>query len=185
MRGEAVHRRWIAATFGFCLFMLPQGNVVFGADPPASEQQMQRLMETAAQSAGRPDHDFAANSLQQLVDHAKDLILTPDQVTKVKEIADRYGQIRGSREAAYKQSEMDALKLIHDNHSSLTAIENAVQKSDQEHSKVRMAGIKALREATDVLRPEQYAHWRQKQASSIGHGGLPGNSSEVERMTPH
>ena len=68
---------------------------------------------------------------------------------------------------------MDALKLIHDRHSSLFSIENAVQKADQDHSKLRMAGIKALREARDVLRPEQYSRWRQDHAGPQVAQGMP------------
>jgi Spy/CpxP family protein refolding chaperone len=146
-------------------------------------------METAAQAPDRPDHDFAASSLRHLVAQAKDLNLTQEQMAKINEIVVHYNQIRNRQEATYKQSEMEALKLIHDNHSSLTAIEGAVQKSDQEHSKLRMAGIKAVREATDVLRPEQYANWRQNHASrqlAAGkHDGEPATSGEKDRVAPH
>jgi hypothetical protein len=156
------------------------------ADPPG-EQQMQRLLDSAARYSDRADHDFAANSIANLLAQGKDIGLTPEQTDKIKGIQERYAQTKSSKEAAYQQSEMEALKLIHDRHSSLSAVETAVQKADQEHSKLRMAGISALREASDVLRPEQYAKWRQShvlgQVAKSGEGGEP--AAEPERIAPH
>ena len=78
--------------------------------------------------------------------------------------------------------------------SSLFAIETAVQKADQDHSKLRMAGIKALREARDILRPEQYSNWRQAHAARQLAQGAPrqergeqydGESGDAGRIAPH
>ncbi len=135
------------------------------AAEPLSEGQLERLMETASQAPDLPDHDYATNSLQAMLHQSQKLKLSQEQTEKIKTIADQYERTRRDREMAYKRSEMDALKLIHDNRSSLFAIENAVQKADQEHTKLRMAGIKALREARDVLRPEQYGQWQQDHAA--------------------
>lgn len=158
------------------------------ADPP-NDQQIQRLLESAAQATGRPDHDFAANSIEHLMEQGKQLQLTQEQMDKIKAIRDQYAQSRSRRESTYKQLEMEALTLIHDRHSSLTAIETAVQKADQEHSKLRMAGIVALREAADVLRPEQYSQWRQNHASGqLAQSSRPeagDGPSEPERLAPH
>src|SRR5262245_1048015 len=136
------------------------------AAEPASEGQLERLMEMASQTPDRTDHDYVTNSLQALLRQSRDLQLSKEQTDKIRTITDQFERTRRDRETAYKRSEMDALKLIHDSRSSLFAIENAVQKADQEHSKLRMAGIKALREARDVLRPQQYDQWRQEHASS-------------------
>lgn len=154
-----------------------------------NEQQIQGLIDTAAKATDRPDHDFAANSLRNLLEHAKDLQLSHEQTEKITTIKDHYAQTKKSREAAYQQSEMEALKLIHDRHSSLTAVENAIQKADREHSKLRMAGVTALREAGDVLRPEQYTQWRQKTAAGqVAHsqeGDAAHGQTESERIAPH
>lgn len=135
-----------------------------GAEP-LSESQLQRLMETAAQAPESPDHDYVTNNLHSMLRQAKDLKLSPQQTDKVKTITDQYERTRRDRENAYKQSEMEVLKLIHDSRSSLFSIESAVQKADQEHSKLRMVGIKAFREARDVLGPEQYSSWRESHAA--------------------
>ena len=164
------------------------------AAEPLSDGQVERLMETAAQTPDRPDHDYVANSLQAMLRQGQNLQLSQEQMAKIKTIADQYERTRRDRENAYKRSEMDALKLIHDNRSSLFAIENAVQKADQDHSKLRMAGIKALREARDVLRPEQYGQWRQEHASrqmAQGPGSreraeqYDGESGDSARIAPH
>src|SRR5689334_12277949 len=165
----------------------------FAADRP-SEAQLERLMEMASQTPDRPDHDYVTNSLQALLRQSRDLELSHEQTEKIRTIADQYERTRRDRETAYKRSEMDALKLIHDSRSSLFSIENAVQKADQEHSKLRMAGIKALREARDVLRPEQYGQWRQDHASRQMAQGTPrqergeqydGDAGDSGRIAPH
>lgn len=169
--------------------ILPVERVLAADASVMNERQIQGLIETAAKATDRPDHDFAANSIRNLLEHAKDLQLSPEQTDKIKTIKDHYAQTKTSREAAYQQSEMEALKLIHDRHSSLTAVESAIQKADMEHSKLRMAGVAALREAGDVLRPEQYQQWRQKAASGqVAHtqeGTGTHGQTESERISPH
>jgi hypothetical protein len=173
----------------FVLIAVP----AFGAES-ASEGQLERLMEMASQMPDRPDHDYVANSLQAMLRQSRDLKLSQEQTDKIKTIADQYERTKRDREAAYKRSEMDALKLIHDSRSSLFSIENAVQKADQEHSRLRMAGIKALREARDVLRPEQYGRWRQDHAAEQLAQGAPHQergeqydreSGDSGRIAPH
>jgi hypothetical protein len=163
------------------------------AEPP-SEGQLERLMEMASETPDQPDHDYVTNSLQALLRQSPELKLSQGQVEKIKTITDQYERTRRDRETAYKRSEMDALKLIHDSRSSLFSIESAVQKADQEHSKLRMAGIKALREARDVLRPEQYSQWRQGHAASqMAQGSrhqergeqYDSDSGDAGRIAPH
>lgn len=170
------------------VYMMPMNGVLAADATDMNDRQIQGLIETAAKATDRPDHDFAANSIRNLLEHAKDLQLSPEQTEKIKAIKDHYAQIKTGREAAYQQSEMEALKLIHDRHSSLTAVETAIQKADLEHSKLRMAGVAALREAGDVLRPEQYQQWRQKAASGqVAHSGATDThgQAESERIPPH
>jgi hypothetical protein len=160
------------------------------AEPP-SESQLQRLMDTAAQAPESPDHDYVTNSLHSILRQAQDLKLSQQQANKIKTITDQYERTRRDREMAYKQSEMEVLKLLHDSRSSLFSIESAVQKADQEHSKLRMVGIKAFREARDVLGPEQYGNWRQSHAAQQMARSTPertqSNSEpgEAARIAPH
>src|SRR4029079_15228978 len=161
---------------------------------PVSEGQLERLMDMASQMPDRPDHDYVTNSLQAMLRQSRELNLSQQQTEKIKTIADQYERTKRDRESAYKRSEMEALKLIHDSRSSLFSIESAVQKADQEHSKLRMTGIKALREARDVLRPEQYGQWRQGHAAQQMAQGAPrqergeqydSESGDAGRIAPH
>ena len=169
------------------------GSPAFSADPSA-EHQLEQLMETASRTPDRPDHDYVSHSLQALLRQSHELQLSKEQTDKINTIVAQYERTRHDRETAYKRSEMEALKLIHDRHSSLFSIENAVQKADQDHSKLRMAGIKALREASDVLRPEQYSRWRQDHAAPQMAQGMPrqergeqydSESGDTGRIAPH
>jgi hypothetical protein len=161
---------------------------------PVSEGQLERLMDMASQMPDRPDHDYVTNSLQAMLRQSRELNLSQQQTEKIKTIADQYERTKRDRESAYKRSEMEALKLIHDSRSSLFSIESAVQKADQEHSKLRMTGIKALREARDVLRPEQYGQWRQDHAGEQLAKGAPhqergeqydADPGDAGRLAPH
>ncbi|HEU4684919.1 MAG TPA: hypothetical protein VFS39_10500 [Nitrospira sp.] len=184
--GSVAHGVAVLAAAGVWVLIPQQAEA---ADPP-SESQLERLMATAARATDRPDHDYVSNSLKSMLHQAKDLGLSQEQTDKIKTITEQYERTGRDREAAYKQSEMDALKLIHDSHSSLTSVESAVQKADQEHTKLRMAGIRALREARDVLRPEQYSHWRQGHAAQVARSSMPHDpgdrdKDELERIPPH
>jgi hypothetical protein len=161
---EDIMCRWQTPIITIVCLIVLIAAPAFAADR-VSEGQLERLMETASQTPDRPDHDYVTNSLQSMLRQGQDLKLSAEQTEKIKTITDQYERTRRDREMAYKRSEMEALKLIHDSRSSLFSIENAVQKADQEHSKLRMAGIKALRDARDVLRPEQYGQWRQDHAA--------------------
>ena len=165
----------------------------FAADPP-SEGQLERLMDMASQTPDRPDHDYVTNSLQAMLRQSGEMNLSPQQTEKIKTITEQYERTKRDREAAYKRSEMEALKLIHDSRSSLFSVESAVQKADQEHTKLRMIGIKALREARDVLRPEQYGQWRQHHAGEQIAKGVPhqergeqhdADEGDAGRIAPH
>jgi Spy/CpxP family protein refolding chaperone len=162
------------------------GSMANAGDSPG-DQQIQQLLESAAQAPDRPDHDFSENSIQHLLKQARDLDLTREQVDKIKDINDRYVRGRSLRETAYKQAELEALKTIHERRSSLSSVEASVQKADEAHTKLRMAGIIALREAADVLRPEQYSNWRQNHASGQFARTSPpaGEQTEGERIAPH
>jgi hypothetical protein len=180
------HRTSLMAT---CL-LIGTASFAFGAESP-SESQLQRLMETAAHAPDRPDHDYVTNSLYSMLRQAQELKLSPQQSNKIKTITDQYERTRHDREMAYKRSEMEVLKLLHDTRSSLFSIETAVQKADQEHSKLRMAGIKAFREARDVLGPEQYGNWRQSHAAQQMARSAPERDpsnrepGESARIAPH
>lgn len=180
---------------GICLYAVAAALVGGGAlyeslamatDAPG-DQQIQRLLESAAKAADRPDHDFSENSIQHLLKQAKDLNLTQEQIDKIKDVNDRYVRARALRESAYKQAELEALKTIHEKRSSLSSVEMSLQKADEAHTKLRMAGIVALREAADVLRPEQYSNWRQNHASGQLAQSSPRTSeqTEGERIAPH
>ena len=165
----------------------------FSAEP-ASEGQLERLMDMASQVPDRPDHDYVSNSLQAMLRQSRELNLSQQQTEKIKTISDQYERTKRDQETAYKRSEMEALKLIHDSRSSLFSVESAVQKADQEHSKLRMTGIKALREARDVLRPEQYGQWRQDHAGKQIAKGAPhqergeqydADAGDSGRIAPH
>ncbi len=193
-----MHRNSAIATpgilVGLALLVLPGAAAAADAksDRDAFQKEtVERLMDQAAKATGRPDHDFAANSLRYLSKHGQELKLDESQMNKVNAIAERYDKTRAQHEAAYKRSELEALKLMHDDKAQFSDIEKAVQTADQEHTQLRLAGIKALREATDVLTPEQYNAWRQAHArrqtseARSDAGSQAETPAESARIAPH
>ena len=77
-------------------------------------------------------------------------------------------RIRG--EADLKLAEVDVQTLAHDEKAEMSAIENAVRKSEMVHANLRIEGIKTLRAASAVLTPGQREKWRASLATMYGEG---------------
>ena len=164
-----VRRSWI----GFGLLVV---SLMLGAVAPAllqAEPDRDRRMGSHTQH-DRAMHDFVGHSFMRLLRHAKDLGLSEEQVTKLKSQAAEHQKARIRGEADLKLAEVDVQALVHDDKADMTAIENAIKKSEASHSALRLEGVKALRAAAAVLSPEQREKWRTSMAGR--HGGGKGET---------
>jgi Spy/CpxP family protein refolding chaperone len=183
----------LAIVLGVTIVALPLelsiGSEQSASSDPAQKEEIEQMMKSATMARGEPDHDFATNSLRYLMTQSRDLNLSEDQSAKIKTIMNQYGNTRIEREQEFKRAETDVMKLIHDDKAKLTEIEGALRKSDQAHTELRLAGIKAMRAATAVLTPEQHETWRQSHASRPGEekrrNGARSVDGESSRIAPH
>ena len=123
---------------------------------------------------GTTDRHMVSHTFHSLLRHAKDLGLSEQQVTKLKSLMTDYKKARIRDKAEVKLAEVDAQRLVHDQKADMAAIEDAVRKSEAARTKLRLDGIRTLREASATLTPEQREKWRSSRtamhAEWEGHG---------------
>lgn len=100
--------------------------------------------------SGRTSH-----FLHHLLRHHSDLGLTEDQVAKLKQLSLDFDRTRIKGKADIMVAERELASLVHDEKADLAAIESKVKESELLQSGLRVAAIKAKREAWTLLTPEQ------------------------------
>ena len=127
------------------------------------------------------DHQsHAADHLRHLLKHDKVLGLTEEQVKKQKAIELEYDRAHIKAEADIHVAERELRALAEDEKTELTALEAKVKQSEMLEVGLRMAVLKARRDALAVLTPEQrekaeVAHEKRMHELMSGtHGAMPG-----------
>lgn len=132
-------------------------------------------------------HGSTGHFLRGLLQYGKGFGLTEEQVGKLKAIQLDLDRTRIRAEADIMIAEREAQALLEDEKSDLSAIEAKIRQSESLEVALRMAAIKAKREAEAVLTPEQREkvkaiHERMKTGGMMGrHGGSAGDEA-VERQ---
>ncbi len=134
----------------------------------------------------------AGHLIRGLLRGAKEMGLTEDQITKLKTIQLDLDRTRIQTEADIKIAEREAAALTEDDKGDLGAIEAKLKHSAARQVSLRMAAIKARRNAMAVLTPEQSKrvkmfHERMKQHRRSGkrdHGDGHGMKKGGERDRP-
>src|SRR5438128_12690159 len=115
----------------------------------------------SGQHQGAPDRQhMVSHTFRSLLRHAKELGLSEQQVEKLKSLMTDYKKARIRDKAEVKLAEVDAQRLVHDQKAEMAAIEDAVRKSEAARTKLRLDGIRTLREASATLTTEQREQWR-------------------------
>ena len=100
-------------------------------------------------------HGGTGHLIRHLLKHEKDIGLSADQVTKLKEMQLNMDKTRIKMEADIQVAERELKALIDDEKSDLGAIESKLKQSQQTQIGLRLASIKARREVLALLTPEQ------------------------------
>jgi periplasmic protein CpxP/Spy len=106
-------------------------------------------------------HGGTGHLIRHLLKHEKDIGLTAEQVTKLKEVQLNLDRMRIKTEADIKIAERELKALTDDEKSDLGAIETKLKQSKDLQVGLRMASIKMRRVVMAVLTPEQ----REKEKS--------------------
>lgn len=104
-------------------------------------------------------HSSAGHLIRHLLKHEKEIGLTADQVTKLKEIQLNLDKTRIKSEADIQVAEREVKALTDNEKSDLGAIEAKLKQSEDLQVALRMTSIKTRREVLELLTPEQ----RQKE----------------------
>lgn len=100
-------------------------------------------------------HGGTGHLIRHLLKHEKDIGLSADQVTKLKEMQLNMDKTRIKMEADIQVTERELKALIEDDKSDLGAIESKLKQSQDTQVGLRLASIKARREVLALLTPEQ------------------------------
>jgi protein CpxP len=114
--------------------------------------------------SGRTSH-----FLHHLLRHHGDLGLTEEQVTKLKQLSLDFDRTKIKGKADIMVAERELASLVHDEKTDLTAIEAKVKESEALQTKLRVASIKAKREAWSLLTPEQREKEKAEFRSKMRH----------------
>jgi len=133
-------------------------------------------------------HSSAGHLIRHLLKHEKEIGLTADQVTKLKDIQLNLDKTRIKAEADIQVAERELKALTDDEKSDLKAVEAKLKQSEDMQIALRMTSIKTRREVLALLTPEQRAkekaeHEKMMEKHKEGgraHGNMPGGT-----MNPH
>lgn len=100
-------------------------------------------------------HTGAGHYLRHLLKHQKEIGLTDEQVTKLRSLSLDLDRTRIKTEAEIQIAERELAALVHDERADYSAIEAKVTQSESLEAGLRIAAIKAKREAWTLLTPEQ------------------------------
>ncbi|MGH7259212.1 MAG: Spy/CpxP family protein refolding chaperone [Nitrospiraceae bacterium] len=133
-------------------------------------------------------HGGAGHFLRHLLMHQKEIGLSEEQVGKIKTLQFELDKTRIRTEAEIEVAERELHELIRDDKADLAAIEAKLKQGAGLEVNLRLASVKARREAMALLTPEQRekekaehekmmkmrGERRMKEMEGMGHGMKPG-----------
>jgi len=134
-------------------------------------------------------HSSTGHLIRHLLKHEKEIGLTADQVTKLKDIQLNLDKTRIKAEADIQVAERELKALTDDEKSDLGAIEAKLKQSEDMQVGLRMTSIKTKREVLGFLTPEQRAKekaehdkvMQEHKGAGSGHGNPHGGGA----VNPH
>jgi len=130
-------------------------------------------------------HSSAGHLIRHLLKHEKEIGLTAEQVTKLKEIQLNLDKTRIKAEADIQVAERELKALTDDEKSDLGAVEAKLKQSEDLQVGLRLTSIKTKREVLGLLTPEQRAKekaehekmMQQHKGAGNGHGNPHGGGT--------
>ncbi len=133
-------------------------------------------------------HSGTGHLIRHLLKHEKEIGLTADQVTKLKDIQLNLDKARIKAEADIQIAERELKALTENEQSDLAAIETKLRQSEDLQVGLRMTSIKTRRDVMGLLTPEQRAKEKSEHDKVMeqhkGHGTPHGGATSYG-MNPH
>ena len=138
-------------------------------------------------------HNSAGYLIRHLLKQEKEIGLTVEQVTKLKEMQLNLDKTRIKTEADIQVAERELKALTEDDKSDLGAIEAKLKQSGDLQVGLRMTSIKARRDVLALLTPEQRAKEKtehdkimpQHKDAGRGYSNPHGGSGGPMKANPH
>ena len=131
---------------------------------------------------GYGGHGGAGHLIRHLLKHEKEIGLSADQVTKLKELQLNLDKNRIKMEADIQVAEREVKALTDDEKSDIGAIEAKLKQSADVQIGLRVLSVKTRRDALALLTPEQRAKEQaehdkmMQQHKSMGQGAPHGKN---------
>ena len=109
----------------------------------------------AEDHAGHATNDNTEHYLRHLVDHAKEIGLSPDQLISVKALQLDFDLTRIKGEAEIMLTEREIAAMFKDDKTDVPAVEVKIRESEAMRAGLRVASLKSLRKGMALLTPEQ------------------------------
>ena len=126
-------------------------------------------------------HGGASHFIGHLLKHEKEIGLSADQVAKLKGLQLDLDKTRIKAEADVQVAERELRALTDEEKSDLSAIESKLKQSAELQTGLRLAAIKARRDALALLTPEQRAKEKAEHDKAMQEHRAKGQ----ERGDPH
>ncbi len=118
--------------------------------------------------------DHSGHYLKHLLKHAKEIGLTPEQITKLKSMRLDFQRTEARLEADTKVAELELHALLDDEQADLTAIQAKIDQLKKTEAACLFTAIKSKRNAMALLTPDQWEKDRavhEQMKSGAQHGG--------------
>jgi response regulator RpfG family c-di-GMP phosphodiesterase len=136
--------------------------------PISPEGLLTKIRQLLDSDVEEPDGstDFVAACLSDVLNKRESYGLSPEQVAQLQLLAGEYERNRLLYDAEFMVAEMHVQTLVQNDASALSDIELALQKSERAQTLLRLEGVKTLRAAETLLKPDQ----RRRLLASYPHG---------------
>ncbi len=129
-----------------------------------------RMGEHSYGGHGMSRHGGTGQYIRYVLKHQKEIGLSEEQVSKLKTIQLEFDKTRIKTEADILVAERELQALVEDYKSDLGAVEAKLKQSEGIEVQLRLAAIKAKRDARAVLTPEQIEKLRAEHDKAMKEG---------------
>lgn len=164
-------RQWVVVLGGVAC--LVAATFLSGLADEAQGRMMHDQMHGGHDQEEQDDH--SAHYLKHLLKHAKEIGLTPEQISKVKALQLDFKRSEARLEADAKVAKLELQALMEDEQTDLTAIQAKVDQLKKAEAACLFTAIKSKRTAMALLTPDQRekdraVHEQMKSGSQHGDG---------------
>lgn len=169
-------RQWVAGLTGAALIVAV--TVLSSLADEGQGRKMGGQMQSGHDQGEQEDH--SAHYLKHLLKHAKEIGLTPEQITQLKAMQLDFNRTQARSDADIKIAKLELHALLEEEQAEFSEIQAKVEQLKQAEGGLLLAAIKSKRDGMALLTPEQrekdLAHREKMKSGGEGQhrGGMGG-----------